>query len=98
VKSKIIIHKNVTEQVNTFNYPRCSISQQNEKEHIVKISKFLQIKGNINRTLKPSRAPKHTRMKIYSTLLLPTLLYGCESWAIIEQDKYRINTGKIQDK
>jgi len=30
-------------------------------------------------------------MKIYKTLALPTLLYGCETWAIGERDKYRMS-------
>jgi hypothetical protein len=60
-----------------------------------KISKFLQITGIINRTLKPSQVRKHTRLKIYNTLALPKLIYGFETWAITEQDKYRIMSEKI---
>ena len=64
VRSKIVINSNVIEQINTFIYPHCSISQQNEKDSTAKISKFLQLMEIINRTLKPSQVPKHTRMKI----------------------------------
>ena len=38
--------------------------------------------GIITRTLRPSQAQKHTRLKMYNTLALPTLLYICEIWAI----------------
>jgi len=38
--------------------------------------------GIITRTLRPSQAQKHTRLKMYNTLALPTLLYICESWEI----------------
>ena len=30
---------------------------------------------------------KHTRLKIYNALASPTLLYGCETWELEEQDK-----------
>jgi len=61
-----------------------------------KISKFLQITGIIN-NFKPFSSPKeHTRLKIYSTLPLPTLCYGCETWAIREQDKYRITSAEMK--
>jgi hypothetical protein len=60
------------------------------KKIIVKISKFFQVTGIINRTLKPSQIQKHSRLKICNTLALPTLLYKCETWAIREQDKSRV--------
>ena len=41
------------------------------------------------RTLKPSQVQKHNKLIIYTTLALPTLLYGCETWAIREEDKSR---------
>jgi hypothetical protein len=44
----------------------------------------------INRTLKLSQVKKHTRLKIYNSLALPTLLYGCGTGEIREQDKSRI--------
>jgi len=55
VRNKILTNNNNTiEKINTFNYLGCSISYQNDKDITVKISKFLQVMGNINRTLKPS--------------------------------------------
>ena len=59
------------------------------------MSKFLQITGIINRTLKISQVQKHTRWKIYNISALPNLLHGFESWAITEQDKYRITSEEI---
>jgi hypothetical protein len=56
----------------------------------VKISKFLLIKGIINRTVNPTQVQKHNKLTIHTTLALPTLLYGCETWAIREEDIARI--------
>ena len=62
--------------MNTFNYLSCSVSYQNEKDTIVKISKFLHITGIINRTLKPPQVQRHNRVKKRNTFVLPTLLHG----------------------
>jgi len=50
-----------------------SISYQNDTDITVKTSAFLQMTGVISRTLKFSQVQKHTRMKIYDVLALPTL-------------------------
>jgi hypothetical protein len=57
---------------------------------------FLQIEEFINRNLKPPEFQKHTRLKIYNTLALPTLLNYCETYAIGEEDKYKITSAKIK--
>jgi hypothetical protein len=74
VRSKIVINNNITEQVNTFSYLGCSISYQHEKDITYKVTKFLQKMGIITRTLRPSQAQKHTRLKLYNTVALPALL------------------------
>jgi hypothetical protein len=88
-RSQILINNNIIEQINTFNYSGCSIAYQTEIYITIKLSEFLEITGIIDGTLKPSQVQNHTRMKIYDTLALPNLLYGCESRAI----KKRIHLG-----
>jgi hypothetical protein len=60
------------------------------------MSIFLHITGITDRTLKPSHFQKHTRPKIYHTLALPTLLDGCEIWAVLDQDKSRITSAEVK--
>jgi len=47
-KAKIVINNNFQEQISTLNYIGCSISHQNKKYIIAKISKSLQVMGIIN--------------------------------------------------
>ena len=68
VRNKIVINNNTMEQINTSSQPDCSILYQHEK---VTVTKFLQIMGLITRTLRPSQAQKHTKLKMYNTLTLP---------------------------
>ena len=71
-------------------------SYRNEKDAIVQVSKFPQITGIINRTLKPSQVQKHSSLIINNMLALPALLYGCNTWAIREQDKYGIKSVEMR--
>jgi hypothetical protein len=36
---------------------------------------------------KPSKFQKHTRIKIYNNLTLPTVLYESENWTIKAEEK-----------
>ena len=90
VRNKVVTNNNTIEKINTFNYPGFSISYQNDKDITAKTSKFLQVMGIINRTLKSSQVQKHTRLQIYNTLALPTILYRCETGGQLEK---KINPG-----
>jgi hypothetical protein len=90
IRSKIVIDNVISEQVNTFTYLGCNISYQEEKDTHSKNTKFLQILGLLNNTLKPNLVQRSTRLKLYKTLVLPTLLYGSEIWTIKQSDKNRL--------
>jgi hypothetical protein len=66
----------ILEQVNTFTYLGRNISYQEETDIHSKITKLLQTLGLLNNTLKPNLVQRGTRLKLYKTLALPTLLYG----------------------
>jgi hypothetical protein len=87
IRSKIVTNNKITEQVNTFNYLGCTLSYEQEKDATKKLSKFLKITGIINQVLKPSKVQKQTKLQIYNTLAIPTLLYSSEAWTLKEQDK-----------
>jgi hypothetical protein len=68
-----------------------------EKKDIdVKISKFLKITHLINTIFKPSKVQKQTRIQIYNTLALPTLLYGSKNWTVKANNKTRITTAEMR--
>jgi hypothetical protein len=78
VRSKIVIENKILEQVNMFNYLGCHVSYEVEKDIQDKITKFLKILGSLNNVLKPNQVYKTTRLKVYNTLAVPTLIYGSE--------------------
>jgi hypothetical protein len=65
LESKIVMNNNNSiEQINMFSYLGCTVLYQNGNNITIKISKFLEITGIIDGTLKPSQVQKHTRLKI----------------------------------
>jgi hypothetical protein len=50
----------------------------------------------MNITSESSQVQKQTRLTIYNTLALPTVLYGCKTQAVREQDKSRIKSGETK--
>jgi hypothetical protein len=72
------------------------LSYEGEKDIDVKISKFLKITGLINTIFKQSKVQKQTRMQIYNTLALTTLLYGSENWTMKANDRTRITAAEIR--
>jgi hypothetical protein len=59
-------------------------------------TKFLKIAGIINNVFKPNKVKKNTRIKLYSTLALPVLLYGSESWTIKAKGKARLISAEMK--
>ena len=47
-----------------------------------KLHNYLKITGILRNVFSPQKSLKKTRIKLYSTLALPVLLYGSETWTI----------------
>jgi hypothetical protein len=80
----------------TFNYLGCHVSYEGEKDIQDKITKFLKILGLLNNVLKPNQVHKTTRLKVYNTLAVPTLIYGSEICTLKKQDKTKLTTPEIK--
>jgi hypothetical protein len=37
-----------------------------------------------------SLLPKNTKIKIYRTIILPVVLYGCETWSLTLREEHRL--------
>ena len=89
IRIKIIINDETLEQVSQFTYLGCSISYQFSNDAEFKLAKFLQLIGTIKRTIF-RKVRTETILKIYSTLVLPTFLYGSENWTLTALQRQRI--------
>jgi len=79
LRAKIIINNEILEQVNQFTYLGCSLSYQCSNDVESKLAKFLQLIGTIKKTIF-KKVRTETVLKLYNTLILPTILYGSENW------------------
>jgi hypothetical protein len=96
IRRKTVIDNIILEALNTFTYLGRNISYQEEKDIHSKITKFLQILRLLNNTLKPNLVQRSTRLKLYKTLALPTLLYDSQIWTIKRCDKNRLRTAEMK--
>jgi hypothetical protein len=96
IRRKIVIHTRVIEKVNPFNCLGNLISYKNEMDIENKLNSYLRITDIINNAFRPKKTPKKTRIKLYNTLALPTLLYGSESWTIKARDARRLTSAEIK--
>jgi hypothetical protein len=95
IRSKIVIHNKIIEQVNSFNYLKNLISYENEM-YTHKLNNYLKITGIINNVFRLKKTLKKTRIKLYNMLALPTLLYGSENWTIKSRDARRITAAEMK--
>jgi hypothetical protein len=56
----------------------------------------LKITGILNNVIRPQKALKKTRIKLYNTLALPVLLYGSETWTIKAKYARRISAAEMK--
>lgn len=48
--------------------------------------------SNLNRVWKSSQYTTRTKLKLYNSCVLPTLLYGSECWRMTENDQQKLYT------
>jgi len=95
LRTKIIINGETLEQVSQFTYLGCSISYQFSNYVEFKLAKCLQSIGTTKRTIF-KKVRTETILKIYSTLVLPTFLYGSENWTLTALQRRKIEAAEIK--
>jgi hypothetical protein len=81
LRTKITINDETLEEVSSFPYLDCSISYQFSEDVEFKLAKFLQLIGNIKKTIF-RKVKTETILKIYTTLVMPIFLYESENWTL----------------
>ena len=81
--------------VSQFTYLVCSISYQFSNDVESKLAKFLQLIGNIKRTIF-RKVETETILKIYNTLVLPTFLYVSENWTLTALQTRRTEAAEME--
>jgi hypothetical protein len=72
------------------------VSYENEKDMDNKLTKNVKITGITNNNFKPNKVQKGTQIKLYTTLALPVLLYGSETWTVKSKDKSTLTAAEMR--
>jgi hypothetical protein len=96
VRTKIVIDNKIIEQENSFNYLGNMTSYEKELDIDNKLHNYLKITGIINKTFRPQKTLRKTRIKLYNTLALLVLLYDSETWTIKSRDARRITAADMK--
>jgi len=72
------------------------ISYEKEVDIDNKLNNYLTRTGINGNMFRPQKTLKKRRIKLYSTLALPTLLYGSENWTIKARNARRITAAEIK--
>ena len=80
------------ERVEDFKYLGTTLTDQNSIQEEIKGRLKL---GNVcyhsvQNLLSSSLLSKNLKIKIYRTMILPVLLYGCETWSLIVREEHRL--------
>jgi hypothetical protein len=90
-----MINGKIIEQVNSFSYLGCNLSHISPKDFDNKLIKFQQLIGTTKKTLlKIVRT--ETILKFYKTLVIPTLLYGSETWTLTASQLKRLEAAEMR--
>lgn len=95
LRCKIVINKEIIEQVSSFKYLGCTITYLKEQDVDIKINRFQGMCGTIIRTLKNKTLPE-TQLKFYKTLAVPLLTYGCENWTLNRNNKRKLESSEMK--
>ena len=92
-KCEISLNGNILEEVSNFVYLGSKISKQiaASDEVTSRIGKAAAAFGKLRRPLwSRKEISVKTKLRVYKTVVVPTLLYGCESWTLLATDISRL--------
>ena len=96
VKITVKIDSSSIERVEVFKYLGTTLTNQNSFQEEIKSR--LKV-GNacyhsVQNLLSSSLLSKSLLIKIYRTIILPVVLYGCETWSLILREEHRLRVSE----
>ena len=88
----INIGSNSYEEVKTFKYVYCLVTKQNSNQEEIKwgLKSGDSCYYSVQTLLSSRLLSKNLKIIIYSTIILPVVLYGCETWSLTLREESRL--------
>jgi hypothetical protein len=85
------------ERVEQFKYLGTTVKYQNSIQEEIKsrLKSGNACYHSVQDLLSSSLLPKNTKIKIYRTVILPVVLYGCETWSLTLSEEHRLRVFEI---
>jgi len=80
------------ERVDEFKYLGTTLTNQNSIQEEIKsrLKSGNACYHSVQNLLSSSLLSKHLKIKVYRIIILPVILYGCETWSIILREERRL--------
>lgn len=80
------------EKVNQFEYLGVTVTNKNEEDKEIekRIIKGSKAMGTMKRMLKSKEVSRAAKVRIYRTVIRPTVVYGCEAWVLTKKNEMKL--------
>jgi hypothetical protein len=91
-KHSIKIEKRSSEDVAKFKYPGKTLTDQNcmHEETKSRLNLGNSCYHSVQSLLSSRLLSRNLKVKIYKTIILPAVLYGCETWSLTLREEHRL--------
>ena len=93
VQNQNIVIENISfEKVEKFNYLGVTVTNTNDIREEIKcrINMGNACYYSLEKMLSSRLLPKELKVKTYKTIILPVVLYGCETWSLTLKEEHRL--------
>ena len=89
----IRVNQNDVEKVDKFTYLGSAITQNgtSEKDVECRIGKAYEVFKKMQHIWRSNKIDKELKVKIYTSVVQPTLMYACETWESANKIKHKLN-------
>jgi len=94
----VVLKGQVLEEVNMFKYLGSNVSANGgcENEVVYRLNEGAKVLGVVNRVVRSMNVSLGAKRCLYERVVVPTVLYGAETWALRESERKKLNVFEMK--